>query len=257
MTQNRSVIALRLIRTTVLAAAGAAVTLAQLNLPSRRFWDGQVPLQWTSVLVLAFFVCYDAVRSVNYAIQGARIRDYDNDLRTALSAAVSAVVLATGATWDEVAVRYYRRRGLLHQRRLVRVTAVMAGADIADAQRSVQPRVGIVGVAFSTEEIIAEQWRKFVSTATKQGPAAWVQRSERDRYGLSWGQLRRSAQPDGVVASPTFAADGRPDGCIVISGPLKLRDLTSNDMRRTLDDLATVLDRLGPPPTGWWGAHEH
>ncbi|GAB3896810.1 hypothetical protein [Microbispora bryophytorum] len=249
-------IALRLIRAAVMAAAGAIVTLAQLNLPDRRFWEEQTLLQWASVVVLTFFIYYDAVRSVNYSVQAIRIRDYDNDLRSALSAAVSAVVLSTGAPWDEVAVHYYRRRRLLFWRWLIRVGAVLAGADVADARRSIRPDVGIVGTAFSTEMVIAEQWRQFVRTATKQGPRAWAQRDERDRFGLSWGQLRRSAQPEGIVASPTFAPNGQPDGCILLSGPFKLSDLTSDEIQRTLDDLATVLDRLGPPPTGWWGAHE-
>jgi hypothetical protein len=250
------VLVLRLIRAAVMAAAGAAVTLAQLNLPSKAFWDEQVGLVWGSVVVVALFACYDAVRSVNYVIQAARIREYDNDLRTALSAAVSAIVRDTGASWDEVGVRYYRRRGPPGRRRLGLVVAVMAGADVKDAQRIFKPGQGVHGAAFSEEVIIAEEWRQFVQDATAQGPAAWRKRNERDRYGLSWGHLRRSAQPEGLVASPTFAPDGRPDGCILVSGPLKRPDLTKEEVRRTLDDLATVLDRVGSPPAGWWGAHE-
>jgi uncharacterized membrane protein YkvI len=79
---------LRLVRAAVTATAGAAVTLAQLNLPSRQFWESLVAIQWASVVVVALFLCYDAVWSINQAVQAARIREYDNDLRAAMSATV-------------------------------------------------------------------------------------------------------------------------------------------------------------------------
>lgn len=255
MVDNRWVIVLRLARAVVLALAGSVVTLAQLALPSKRFWDGQVGLQWASVLVVALFICYDAVRSVGQVLQAARIRSYDNDLRAALCAAISSVVLMTGAPWDEVTVAYYRCRGPFRCRGLIRVGAVKAGADAADVDVRVRSGTGVVGVAFATRQITRESWRHFVDAATAAGPVAWARRPDRDRYGLSWGQLRRSAQPEGVLASPTFAESGRPDGCLLLCGPLSLPELSGEDMRRLLDDLAAVIDRLGPPPTGWWGAH--
>src|SRR5688572_22401154 len=124
MGNNSSVIPLRLARAAVLATAGAVVTLAQLGLPSKKLWDGQEAVLWASVMIVALFICHDAVREVNYAVQAARIRDYDNDLRAAMSAAVSSVVLSTGVAWDEVAVRYYRRRGVLGRYCLAQVCAV-------------------------------------------------------------------------------------------------------------------------------------
>ncbi|MEU7615910.1 hypothetical protein AB0B27_07400 [Micromonospora rifamycinica] len=249
-------IALRLARALVMAAAGAAVTLAQLNLPSARFWEQQVLLQWASVAALSTLVIYDAFRSLGYAIQESQIRNYDNDLRASLSVVISRLVKLTGVSWDEITVRYYRRRGVLFWGRLDLVMALAAGAKVSDSQTSVRPGVGIAGTAFSEEVMLAEEWGRFVREATQQGPVQWAQREPRHRYGLSWGQLRRSDQPDGVVASPTFALDGQPDGCIVVSGSLKRVDLLGDEVRRTLDDLATVLDRLGPPPKGWWGAHD-
>jgi hypothetical protein len=250
------VIVLRLVRAAAMAVAGAAVTLAQLNLPSKSFWDGQVRLLWASVIVLAFYICWEAVRSVNYAVQAKQIRSYDNDLRAAVSAAVSATVLATGVPWDEITICYYRRRGVLRQR-LARVGAFSAGAEVTTAQRSTRSGVDVVGTAFATQEIIAVEWRSFVLAATAQGLAKWRERDPDSRYGLTWGQLRRSHQPEGVVASPTFDVRGKPDGCILLTGPLKEHDLCGDEMRRTLDDLATVLDLIGPPPPGWWGAHEY
>jgi hypothetical protein len=253
---NRQVIAFRLTRAGVTAAAGAVVTLAQLNLPSSGFWDEQVVLQWLSVIAVAFFICYEAVRSVNYAVRAARIREYDNDLRAALSTVITRIVDSTGVAWDEISVRYYRRRGPALRRRMVQVAAVRAGADIAEARHPIRAGEGVVGVAVAEQVIISVQWRQFVRTATSAGPIAWAARSKPDRYGLSWGQLRRSSQPEGVVASPTFDRAGRPDGCILVSGPLKSPDLAGEVMRQTLDELATALDQLGGPPAGWWGARE-
>ncbi|MFG1715483.1 hypothetical protein [Micromonospora sp. NPDC049203] len=248
-------IALLLIRAVVMATAGAVVTLAQLNLPGGGFWEKQVFLQWASVLALAVFVIYDAIRSVNLAIQAARIREYDNDMRACLSAAISAVIDATGAPWDELSIRYYGLRGVLFWRRLELIAAVCAGANLVDSQRSFSPGVGVAGQAFVQQVNIAIEWSDFVRSATEAGPDAWAGRGERERYGLTWGQLRRSPQPDGLIASPTFALNGNPSGCIVVSGPLKVVDLAGDSVRRTLDELATVLDQLGSPPRGWWGSH--
>lgn len=250
------VIVLLLVRAAVMAAAGAVVTLAQLNLPSGNFWEKQVFLQWVSVVALAAFVVYDAIRSVNLAIQSARIREYDNDVRACLSAVISAFIEATGAPWDELTVRYYGLRGILFWRRLELIAAVCAGANLVDSQRSFRPGVGVAGQAFIQQVNIAVEWGEFVRGATEAGPDAWARLGERERYSLTWGQLRRSPQPDGLIASPTFALSGNPNGCIVVSGPLKMVDLVGDNVRRTLDELATVLDQLGSPPRGWWGAHD-
>lgn len=249
-------IALLLARALVMPAAGAIVTAAQLNLPSAEFWEKQLFLQWVGVVGLTLFAFYDAGRSIYQAAQAARIREYDNDLRASLSVLISMATEITGAPWDELTVRYYRLRGHLFGRRLELVAAVCAGANIVEADRSIRPGFGVVGTAFSRKVVLAEEWAHFVQAATELGPDAWDGRSSSERYGLSWGQLRRSAQLDGVVASPTFAPSGKPDGCLSLSGPLKLVDLEGRELRRTLDELAAALDQLGPPPMGWWGAHD-
>ncbi|WP_425900126.1 hypothetical protein [Micromonospora arida] len=231
------------------------MTLAQLNLPSEQFWGGQRALLWVGVVILACFICYDAARSVNYAVQATRIREYDNDVRASLSAAVSQIVSVTGVPWDEVTVRYYCRRPRLSRARLVQVGAVLAGADLIDAQIAVVPGVGVAGIAFDEQVCVIEEWRQFARAATRQGREPWEKRSKRDRYGLNWGQLRRSPQPEGVLAAPTFSHDGQPNGCILVSGRIKLSDLEGDDMADVVNDLTTVLDVLGSPPAGWWGAH--
>jgi hypothetical protein len=253
---NAPVMVLRLTRAAIAAVAGSVVTLAQLNLPSEQFWERIVAMQWAAVVAAALLLCYDAVRSVNQVARYGRTREYDNNLRAAMSATVAMIVNTFGTPWDELTVQYYRARRFLWWRRLVRVGGIRAGASSEDLQRGVRPSFGLVGAAYSELVIIAEQWQDFVRNATKQGPEAWAGRNARDRYGLSWGQLRRLPRPEGVVASPTFDFKGRPDGCVQVAGPLKLADLTSDAMRQVLDDLATVLDRLGPPPAGWWGTHE-
>jgi hypothetical protein len=246
---------LRLVRAAITAAAGAVVALAQLNLPNKEFWAGLEAVQWASVIVVALFLLYDAVWSVNQAVRARQMREYDADLRAAISSAVASIVDVFGVRWDEVSVQYYRSRRPLLRSALVRVTGVRAGASLTDAGRSFRPGVGLVGTAFAERVLVAEQWREFFQTATRQGPQAWEQRAHEQRYGLSWGQLRRSGAHDGAVASPTFAENGRPNGCIMISGPMKEPDLVSDQMGQIIDSLATLLDQAGPPPAGWWSAH--
>jgi hypothetical protein len=196
------------------------------------------------------------LRSINYAVQAARIREYDQNVRAVLSALIGAVVNSMGAPWDEIAVRYFIVRGIPFQRRLFRVAAVRAGADVAEATHPTRIGEGIVGTAVAHQETIAIEWRRFVQAATDQGPSEWAARPTEKRYGLSWGQLRRSLQPPGIVAVPTFDPRGRPNGCIMISGPLKLNDLKNEAMQEALEGSVTALDRLGSPPPGWWNAHE-
>ncbi|MFC3735506.1 hypothetical protein [Paractinoplanes deccanensis] len=248
---------LRPVRAAIVAVAGMVVTLAQLNLPSKEFWAGQEVLQWISVAVVAAFLFYDALWSVNLAFRDRRIREYDADLRAAMSAAVALVVDTLGVRWDEVSVQYYRyRRFWFRPNRLVRVSGVRAGAIFAESEESFRPGVGLVGAAFQQRILLGAQWGDFVQSATRLGPVAWEQRDPIQRYGLSWGQLRRSAGPDGIVASPTFAPNGRADGCLVISGPMKAADLVTEPIGQIIDSLATSVDRIGPPPPGWWSAHE-
>lgn len=246
---------LRLVRAVCLAGATAVVALAQLHLPSERFWDGHAVVQWISVALLALFILTEGVQSVAFVVQAARIREYDNDVRTALTALLAGVVEKTGPRWDEVAVRYYRHRGVWWWRRLVVVTALQAAARVVDPRDSVRIGAGVVGVAVATQEIIAAPWRQFVLEATRQGRQAWEARTAVQRYGLRWGELRRSAKPEGVVACPTFDGRGRVDGCIVLSGPLTMPELTGEQVLTVLDDAATALDKAGPPPRGWWTAH--
>ncbi|MGX6603396.1 hypothetical protein ACWKSP_14830 [Micromonosporaceae bacterium Da 78-11] len=83
------------------------------------------------------------------------MREFDNDLRATLSVAVARVVTSTGAPWDEVSVRYYRRRGFRYWRRLALVTAIKAGGAVVDARTSLRPGQGVVGTAFDTEVVQA------------------------------------------------------------------------------------------------------
>jgi hypothetical protein len=252
MVHNHSVTALRLARAVLLAVATAVVALAQLHLPGEPFWEQHHLAQWISVGLLALLIVGEGAASVAVAVQKDRIHEYDNDVRTTLTVALAQVVDVTGARWDEVAIRYYRRRGFWMWGRLMLVTALQAVAAVRDAQHSVRLGRGLAGVAAETEEIVSEQWRDFVQSATRQGRSAWEACPVAERYGLSWGELRRSAKPEGVVAYPTFGENSRVDGCIVLSGPLKASELTGEQVLNILDSTATSLDRAGPPPRGWW-----
>ena len=257
MVHNQWVIALRLVRAALLGLATAVVALAQLHLPSENFWTKYELLQWLSVFVLAFFILAEGVASVSSAVQASRIREYDNDVRTTLTAAVVQVVQITGSPWDEVAARYYRLRGRWLWQRLTVVTAIEAGARVSDAQRSIRPGVGVVGVAVTSQEGVVERWREFAQAATQEGREAWEKRAASSRYGLSWGQLRRSIKAEGVVAFPTFDASGDlANGCILLSGAVKLEPSSVEKIQDILESTATSLDKAGPPPRGWWAAHD-
>jgi hypothetical protein len=259
MTENCSVfLLLRAATAVALAVATAVVALAQLALPNRAFWQGQLAVvaQWVSVSAMAAFILVTEVRTISALIRSKACHAYDLDLRAVLSATLCGVVELTGTPWDELSVCYYRPKGLPWDRRLVRTASVMLGAGGADAPVSVGTGEGLVGAAFTRRMILAEDWGEFVRTATDEGPAEWEARNPDLRYGLKWGQLRRSANSKGMLASPTFRMDGAPDGCILLSGTLKLSDLTTYEMRRILEDLATALDRVGPPPRGWWSYRE-
>jgi hypothetical protein len=248
---------LRVCLAVMLSMATAVVALAQLNLPTREFWQTSlnIGIQWASVAMMAAFILMNEFRAAVHVAQLARIREYDHDLRSALFAALFAVVENTGAPWDEITVCYYRRRGLLRWHRLIRMEAVTMSPFSSNTPSSLRPGEGMAGVAFVSQEIVADDWASFVETATAEGPAAWNKRGDQQRYGLTWGQIRRSTRDHGMIASPTFDSAGDPDGCVVLSGPLKLPDLVGVEMRRVLDDVATTLDRIGSPPAGWWGNH--
>ncbi|TCC22762.1 hypothetical protein [Kribbella speibonae] len=247
---------IRVLRAVAMASAGAVVTLAQLNLPSKHLWDRHIWLQWSSVVILAILVCYDAVLSVNHIARARRVHEYDENLRIAMCAVLSTVVQVTAVPWDEIAVHYFRKRGVLVWCKLEHVKAVRMGPDTIQPWDSVRPGVGIVGTAFAAQETIGVQWRDFLRSASASGRSAWEARSRRDRFGMAWGQLRRSVPVLGLIASPTFDADGKPVGCVVLSGPLKLPDLSDADVLSSLDDCSVTLDRIGPPPRGWWARHE-
>jgi hypothetical protein len=247
---------LRLLRTAATAAAVAVVTLAQLNLPSSDFWQRFVAAVWTSVGMMILFSVYDAVGQVNYAVRAKRIGEYENDIQAAMSAAVASIVDEFSAPWDEIAVCYYRTRFISRWRKLVRVGAVRAGAILTDGEREFRPGVGPVGLAFNEMVVISVEWQDFVKTATNKGPTAWNSLDLRERYSLTWGQLMRSWRPDAIVTSPTFNLKGKPDGCILIAGPLKPADLQSDKIRTILNDCATVIDKIGPLPKGWWKMYD-
>ena len=249
-------IALRLLHAAAAATSGAAVAMAQLNLPSREFWAEWVALAWAGVAVGTALLLYDGVRSVSIATQYHRSREFESNLRAAMSAAIVEVVDAFGVPWDEIAVQYYRARRRLWTLKLAQVCGVRAGTAAIGEPRTLRASVGLIGVAFSDQVIISVPWREFAREATEQGPEKWSERSARERFGLTWGQLRRVARPEGAVASPTFDTKGKANGCILITGPLKVADLSGETMRQVLDDLAATLDQIGPPPPGWWSTNE-
>lgn len=251
--QTLHVAAIRILRALLLAASGGVVTLAQLNLPAG-LWVRHQGVLWVSAAVLAAIVLADASGEANYLLKARQIREYDRNLRSILSSGLGRAMTVCGADWDQLEVRYYRKRGLL-ARRLGLVAAIKAGADLRDAHRVVKSGVGLAGTAFKTQEVVAQAWADYVHEATEAGRAAWEQRPESERFGMMWGELQYSPRHEGVIANPIFSSSGAPVGCILLSGALKLSDLRSEGIERILEGMATSLDLLGEPPRGWWRAH--
>ncbi|GAA2911271.1 hypothetical protein [Actinoplanes cyaneus] len=243
------------------ALATTVVTAAQLNLPSKKVWEhpAAVAIQWMSVAVLALFIVVTETRQITHLVRANRIREYDLDLQAELSQVLCAVVDLTGARWDEVSVSYYRVRWyyLLFQRRLVRIASVRLGVGTSHAAPWWAVGVGVVGSAFDSQESVAVDWGDFSRRAILSGKDAWNEKSASDRFNMNWGQLNSSPREQVVLATPSFdRLSGETVGCLLLSGALKLDDLSSEGMERILKDLATAVDRLGPPPRGWWSAHE-
>lgn len=250
--------------------AVAAITLAQLNLPEKAFWDRQQSILYICVAIIAAAAIYDSVRSIGEALHLGAIREYERNLRASLSAAVKKLVDDLGAPWDEIGIYRFELRGPLKIRnvpfqrwkRLWRVEGVRAGASIKDNHRSYRLNAGIAGVATYEQVVVAERWNDFVQvmhTPTPlwaATPAAWDAKPHRERYGLSWGELMASERYDGVVAMPTFNEKGNVDGCVLMSAPLLQVQLVSAPVRDALAELATSIGLIGSAPRGWWSYNE-
>lgn len=249
-------IAGKVVRAALTACAATAVTLAQLNLPAKSFWDARSILLYLSVTVLAITVVHDATIAVTHAVQANQIKSYGGNLNAAFAATVTSVVTEFGTPWDEIAVSFYRSKLLGRWRKLIRVSGVRAGARPISLNPYIRARSGIVGHTFTEQTIIAAEWKDFVESAVSHGKQAWDRLDSSARYGLSWGELMRAERPDGIVALPIFDERGRPVGCATITGPLKLVDMTSLNMKRILNDLAAAMYLIGPTPSGWWSFND-
>jgi hypothetical protein len=252
----------RIARSAVIAAAGAVVTLVQLNLPSKLFWTHLIAIQWCCVAIVALYTSYEAAQTANQAVRYRSIAEYEKNLRAAMSATVTSIVTSFSTPWDEVAVYCYRSHKFLWRERLAFVGGMRAGAAPADIDPYFLSGAGLVGMAFTREEVIAVNWREIVTSAFINGKVKWNERKPERRYNMNWGQLQRnwgqlqrSPRLDGMAASPVFNVDGRTIGCVVVSGPLKVSDLESEAMRKVFSDIAATLDELGAPPSGWRRMH--
>ncbi len=242
----------RLLRATLVAVAGAIITLAQLNLP-KGWWQRHEALEWTAVGLLVVITVLEAAGEISLSRQDQRIRKYDQKVRITLSAVVVQIYDIVGADWPTVEVRYYRRLG--RRRRLHRIGAVMAGADFDNGEPPIKIGTGFVGSAFQAEHRLAINWGAFYRAAAKAGPEMWEQRSAADRYNLSWAQLQSTADPhEGMLARPTFA-NNQIRGCLVVGGKITRTDLLTSKMQAIIDSAAAAIEQAGSPPQGWRRQH--
>lgn len=238
-----------------MALAAGAVTLAQLNLPDEAFWDAHIPELWISAGVLVLFTAVDAVWAFSAWAQAGKIRDYDRKVRGTVNWVLVQVIEATGAPWQEVEAHYYRVRGFGWWRRLRPIVASRAGVEIVKPATH-RPGSGLVGYAYSTRSFLTIRWQEFVELALDEGPEKWETRPAAQRYGLAFGQLQRTRPGELAIASPTCRPDGKPDGCLLISGNLKVEDdQTRRKVRETLGSFSGAMDDIGRPPAGWWSVN--
>ncbi|WP_258904593.1 hypothetical protein [Actinokineospora sp. UTMC 2448] len=243
-------IVLRLTRAALSMLAVSAVTLAQLNLPSKATWDDLSLVLYCSVFLIAAFLLHDAVFTVDYIAKAARAREYELQLRASLSATIGELVDEFGVRWDEVGVYHYRLSGFRWRRRLTKVGGMLAGVPPNDMPTSYDIGKGVPGLAVQERMLVTESWRQFVERWEQSRPRDWEDQPSDHRYGLDWDELMSSDRVEAIVANPQYSA-GRLTGCIVVTGPFKPLQMSGSPMRRIMSNTATQIKHLGPPPRGW------
>jgi hypothetical protein len=228
----------------------AAVALAQLNIPSD-FWAAQKTPLFLAVVILSLEAGGEIARSAIALTRAERLRQYDNDIRAALSAAVAGVVEKFGSPWDEIAVYRYEVKGHWRWRRLFCVEAIRAGAPVRLTDRAIPIDHGVSGVAVSDELITFKEWETFARSAVSAGRGAWEDLDRRSRFGLEWGDLMRSERPKGIISCPTFDTNGKVEGCVTLTGPLHTFELMDSAMQTIVSDLANAFSIVGRAPRGW------
>lgn len=252
MREDRPVLAFRVGRAVVGAAAVSAVTLAQLGLPSPTFWQGRSVLLYLAVGVLVLLALEESASSIAGLAQLRKLRLYEQDMRVVLSASLTLLTDRFKVPWDRVGSHAFWIRGFWRFRQLVNVGGLRIGAEPAMAKPRWKPGKGVVGAAFERRTVVAIDWAAVFSAAELAGASSWDSATVGARFGLSWGELMRTRAYGCIAACPVFDRGGRIVGVVAIDAPLSSAELGSQDLRSILWTLAEAVDELGPPPRTWW-----
>ncbi|GAA2345549.1 hypothetical protein [Dactylosporangium salmoneum] len=139
------------LRATVAAAAGAAVLLAQVNLPSREFWENNSSHSHLLYPCIGLLALQEIAIFLGSGLRAEAARQYDNNLLAALHAGIKVTGERFALSWDKVGVHVFlarRRFGLL---RLVKVAGVRMSTEPSLVRSDWRPGKGIVGVAWRSE----------------------------------------------------------------------------------------------------------
>ena len=260
LTIDNVAVLLAAFRAIVLAASSAAIAAAQLNLPNKTYWPGRTYLLYASLVALAYLVIAEAVRVSLPSIQARKVREYEQNIRSALNAGVKEVVNKFPVDWEDVGVHAFLARGLPPFRRLVNVGGIRLSAKPSMTRPVWHPGKGVVGQAFRLQTPHAENWEAYFQNANSAGRSTWNHHAKWYQlpfpawgrpFGLSWGELQLTADYKGIVAKPIFASGGKLVGCVVVDAPLSVQDLTGAAMQDILRDVAGAVVLAGVPPRAW------
>lgn len=221
-------------------AAATTVTLCdQMGLPSSTFWAERHRLVYASIGILALLALEETVRRIRQVRHAEHAYERERNMRAAMAAAMRLTVEQLSVPWDELGVHaFYLRRGPFV--RLRHVGGLRLGLKPSMVDPWWRPGKGVVGAAATAKDTVCENWEEFYRQGLAAGPEGWSKRPIRQRYGLSWGELKLTADYKGIVAAPIFRAtrSGRLVGTVVIDGPLSRDQMKNRDMDEILRTLA-------------------
>jgi hypothetical protein len=236
------------VRAVVLAASTAIITLAQLNKPSKEYWDGRGLLLYLATALFATAVAQELIALGFKSLTAHKVREFERNVRTHLSEAlIDLQALYAVAPMTAIGVHAFRIRGLPPFWALSNI----GGLRLGDSPYMSRPRWrkghGVVGRAWKESRVIIEDWADYYKQSNAAGPQSWKKKN--CPYGLSWGLLQLTSDYKGIIAVPIYGHKGS----VSIDAPLTKAQLEHPKVTSILTTLARRVGDLGSPPAAWWG----
>jgi hypothetical protein len=239
----------RLVRVIAGALGLLGVTLAQVNLPNAAYWEAHGTLLYIAVILLMVTVVHELFSFVSYFRHLGKIRNFDRNIRAILSATISQIEKATGAQWQSIGVSSYCIRGAPWRQALLLVEDLRLGGGVTRQFPRWRPDKGLIGRSYVDEDVVCEDWQKFFKESMALGRDAWLGRTEKERYGLTWGELMRTGQLVWIAACPVYSEAGKAIGVVAVDAPM---DLSVAAVEPVLREVGAALGDVGKPPGSWW-----